>query len=107
MTVNDSTVAAIHRRARQAARHVVLPEGTEPRTIEAASRVARLGLARLTLLGEPDRIRAEARQRAIDLEPVAIRPVPEGGKEADDLVRAYRERAGGAGPHRRRGPPAT
>lgn len=97
MTVNDSTVAAIRRRAKQAARHVVLPEGTDPRTIEAASRAARLGLARLTLLGEPDRIRAEARQRAIDLDPVAIRPVPEGGKEADDLVRAYREQRAARG----------
>ena len=97
MTVNDSTVGAIHRHARRAARHVVLPEGTEPSTIEAASRVARLGLARVTLLGEPERIRAEARQRAIDLEAVAIRAVTRDGKEADDLVRAYREQGAARG----------
>lgn len=97
MTVNDSTVHALRRRARQAARHVVLAEGTEPSTMEAASRVARLGLARVTLLGEPERIQAEARQRALDLESVTIRAVAQDGKEADDLVRAYRERGAARG----------
>src|SRR5215470_19583688 len=43
----------IHQRAVRAGRHVVLPEGTEPRTLEAAARVVRQGLARVTLIGEP------------------------------------------------------
>lgn len=97
MTVNDSTVGAIHGHARRAARHVVLPGGTEPSTIEAASRAARLGLARVTLLGEPERIRAEARQRAIDIEAVRVRAVTQDGKEADDLVRVYREQGAARG----------
>ncbi len=97
MTVNDSTVGALHRRARQALRHVVLPEGAEPRTLEAASRVARLGLARVTLLGEPERIRAEARRRSLDLEAVEIRSIASDGKEMDALVRVYRERRGARG----------
>jgi phosphate acetyltransferase len=92
MTVNDRAVGAIRRRAREAAQRVLLPEGTEPRTIEAASRVARLGLGRVTLLGEPAGVRAEARRLGIDLGPVEIRPVTQSGREADDLVRVYRER---------------
>ncbi len=46
----------IHRQAAQAARHIVLPEGTEPRTQEAAARIVRQGLARITLLGKPEEI---------------------------------------------------
>jgi phosphate acetyltransferase len=102
MTVNDRAASdhvasALHREARRALRHVVLPEGTEPRTIEAASRAARRGLARVTLLGEPARIRAEARKQAIDLEQVGIRSVATSGPEADAMVRAYRERRGARG----------
>jgi phosphate acetyltransferase len=97
MTVNDSAVATLHRRARQAARHLVLPEGAEPRTIEAASRAVRMGLARITLLGEPDRIRAEARRLAVDLGPVELRFVPGPGREQDAVIRVYRERAGARG----------
>ncbi|HUG52611.1 MAG TPA: phosphate acyltransferase, partial [Vicinamibacteria bacterium] len=44
----------IHERARSAARHVVLPEGTEPRTVQAAAAAMRAGLARITLLGRRD-----------------------------------------------------
>ncbi len=97
MTVNDSAVAALHRRARQAAKHLVLPEGAEPRTIEAASRAARMGLARITLLGEPEQVRAEARRLAIDLGPVEVRSVPAHGREQGAMIRAYRERAASRG----------
>ena len=97
MTVNDSAVATLHRRARQAARRIVLPEGTEPGTIEAASRAARMGLARITLLGEPERVRAEARRLAVDLGPVEVRSVPGPGREQGAMIRAYRERAASRG----------
>ena len=38
-------------RARAYPQHIVLPEGNEPRVVEAAGRVAREGFARITLLG--------------------------------------------------------
>jgi phosphate acetyltransferase len=48
-------------RARQPVRRVVLPEGTEPRVLEAADAVLRRGIADLTLLGaEPDVRKAAA-----------------------------------------------
>jgi phosphate acetyltransferase len=97
MTVNDWAASTLHRRAREAPRHIVLPDGTEPRAIEAAGRVARGGLARVTLLGEPGLIRAAARRQGVDLEAVAIRAAGGNGREADDLVRAYRERRAARG----------
>jgi phosphate acetyltransferase len=84
----------IHERARSAARHVVLPEGTEPRTVQAAAAAARAGIARVTLLGRREEILAVARDTATDLGQVAIHdPAAEGGVDADAALRAYLERA--------------
>ena len=44
-------------RARAAQKHIVLPEGEEPRTIKAAAVCADRGIARCTLLGNPQEIR--------------------------------------------------
>ena len=52
-------------RAREALRRIVLFEGEEDRTLQAARQIERDGLARLTLLGDVDRVRA--RQAALGL----------------------------------------
>jgi len=49
-------------RARAADALVVLPEGTEPRTMRAAVECADRGIARCLLLGSPDEVAAQARQ---------------------------------------------
>ena len=54
-------------RARAYKQHIVLPEGEEPRTIQAAAEVARDGFARLTLLGRSDVIRAQADSLGVQL----------------------------------------
>ena len=82
----------IHERARQAGRHVVLPEGAEPRTLEAGARAAASGLARITLLGNPEEIRARARDRGIDLGAVNVAAAPREGREVEAALRAYLER---------------
>ena len=46
----------IFSKAKQLNKHIVLPEGEEPRIIEAAKKIARLKLARLTLIGDKDKI---------------------------------------------------
>jgi phosphate acetyltransferase len=97
MGVNDSGVPGLHRRARAAGRHVVLAEGAEPRAVEGAARAARLGLARVTLLGDPAAVRDVARRQAVDLEAIDVRAVPEEGPEVDAMVRAYRERGAARG----------
>ena len=85
-------LARIHAAARARPRHVVLPEGTEPRTIAAAAKAASLGLARLTLLGPPDEIQSRAAAAGVALSGVSVAAVP-AGREADTALRAYLERA--------------
>lgn len=50
-------------RAKQNPQRIVLPEGDEPRTLEAANSILEKGIAQLTLIGDPDRIRAMAAER--------------------------------------------
>ena len=56
-------------RERAAARpqRIVLPEGEDPRTVLAASICAREGIARITLLGREERIRAAAQSAGADI----------------------------------------
>ena len=58
--------------ARRADAHVVLPEGTEPRILEAAAICRERGIARLTLLGDPVAVHAVARDRNVDLDGIDI-----------------------------------
>ena len=46
---------------------IVLPEGTEPRTVRAAAICAERGIARPVLLGEPDAVHAVARSLGVHL----------------------------------------
>src|SRR5439155_929705 len=43
------------------------PEGEDPRTVVAASTATRQRLARITILGNEDKVRAAARQSGADL----------------------------------------
>jgi phosphate acetyltransferase len=54
-------------RASKADKHIVLPEGEEPRTIKAAAVCADRGIARCTLLGNPQEIRRIAEGHGIEL----------------------------------------
>lgn len=55
-------------RARIANKRIVLPEGTEPRTVIAASICAKRGLARPVLLGDESEIRRVAEQQGVELD---------------------------------------
>lgn len=48
-------------------RHIVLPEGEEPRILQAADLVLRRGIADLTLLGDPVRVSAAAASAGADV----------------------------------------
>ena len=54
-------------RARKAKSHIVLPEGTEPRIVRAASQILELGAASLTLLGDPGEIQRTAAKEGVDI----------------------------------------
>jgi phosphate acetyltransferase len=55
--------------ARAAGKRIVLPEGSEPRTVAAASIVHERGIARCVLLGNPDEIRDVATKQGVTLPP--------------------------------------
>ncbi len=91
-------LVTLKNRARAYKQHIVLPEGEEPRTIQAAAEVARDGFARLTLLGRPDVIRAQADSLGVQLPPmesgragVAILD-PATSPERERYARVYFER---------------
>ena len=48
-------------------RHIVLPEGEEKRNIAAASKIVKAGLARITLVGNPEKIAETAGTLGVDL----------------------------------------
>jgi len=54
------------KRAVELSKRIVLPEGDEPRTIEAANSCAERGIAKPVLLGNPDKIRET--MRGLDIE---------------------------------------
>ena len=82
-------LARLADRARAARKHVVLPEGTEPRTVQAAARAAARGIARVTLLGPREEVVARARETGADLTAVTVAPVPRDGPEVALAVGAY------------------
>ena len=59
-------------KARHNLRAIVLPEGDEPRTVQAAAKVRVEGLAEPILLGDPDRIQAIAAKTGTDLTGIEI-----------------------------------
>src|SRR2546427_1747492 len=68
----------IRQRAAARPQHIVLPEGDDPRTVIAAADCARRRIARITLLGDKDRVRDNAQSEGLDL----------GGVEVIDHLRA-------------------
>jgi phosphate acetyltransferase len=85
------------RAAAGGARHIALPEGDEPRTLQAGVIAARRGIARVTLLGAEDRIRAQAAALGADLSGVAVAAIPADGRERDLALRAYLDNVGRRG----------
>ena len=86
--------------ARADQQRIVLPEGNEPRTVAAAAIVARRGIAKCVLLGNPEEIHAVAAKQGVTLpesveiiDPAAVAP-----RYVDPLVE--RRQAKGMNPER-------
>src|SRR5262249_27526798 len=62
----------IRQRAASRPQHIVLPEGNDPRTVAAAAEATSRRLARITLLGDDEKIRSIARDNRLDLGGVTI-----------------------------------
>src|SRR2546423_1444118 len=67
-----SILERIRQRAAADPQHIVLPEGEDPRTVVAASIVVRERLARVTVLGDEEKVRAAARDADANLGGVAV-----------------------------------
>lgn len=78
-------------RARAYPQHILLPEGEEKRTIEAASRILREGFARLTLLGNPKVIQAKAAELGVSLAGATLLE-PASSPELEKYAALYFER---------------
>jgi phosphate acetyltransferase len=62
----------IRQRAAASPRHIVLPEGDDPRTVVAAAACAQRRLARITLLGDEAKVRDTAQTERVDLGGVEV-----------------------------------
>ena len=83
-------IAEIRAKAQRRIRKIVLPEGEEPRVIQAAHILHRDALAKVVLLGDPDRIGSKAKELQVDLRDVEIvNPARDGHLE--DFAQTYFE----------------
>ena len=62
-----SMMEGVYEKARRNRKRIVLPEGDEPRTVQAAAEILAEGLAMPVLLGEPEKIRSVAERTGADL----------------------------------------
>ena len=69
---------------------IVLPEGEEPRILEAAQRTNEEGIIKLILLGNEEKIREIAKEKGFDIEGIEIRN-PETDSKFDEYVEKFVE----------------
>ncbi|MGI6150784.1 MAG: phosphate acetyltransferase [Christensenellales bacterium] len=62
-----SFIESVVQRAKTANKHIVLPEGKEPRVVRAAARIKAEGIAKITILGNPDEITKLAEQEGVNI----------------------------------------
>ena len=65
-------IEQIHEKAKLGPRKVVLQEGEDARVIEAAGRATKLGIAEVTILGDPAKIKATAASASLSLDKVNV-----------------------------------
>ncbi|MFH1709082.1 MAG: phosphate acetyltransferase [Planctomycetota bacterium] len=72
--------------AAKADKHIVFPEGGEPRIIRAAAEIAARKMARITIMGNPEEVQLKARQLNVDLGKVAIVDPMQNTKRSREFV---------------------
>ena len=65
-------IEKIKAQAKSNVKHIVLPEGEETRNIQAAAKITAEGIARITVLGNVDKVKAVAAQTGTDLTGIEI-----------------------------------
>ncbi len=85
-----SVIDSIKAKARADKKHILLPEGTEPRTLKASEIITREGIAHVTLLGCEEEIRRLAQEQSVDLTGVGVLE-PKASEHFDEFVNAFYE----------------
>jgi phosphate acetyltransferase len=80
-----SILDALQDKAKGLGKHIVLPEGDDPRTLDAAKMIIEKGIAKLTILGDLKKIEENARTSGFDLNKAKIID-PSGSPDLDDYV---------------------
>src|SRR4051794_38654950 len=62
----------IRERAAADLQHIILPEGDDPRTVEAAAMCAHDGVAKITVIGNEEKVRELASHAGVNLNGVEI-----------------------------------
>jgi phosphate acetyltransferase len=91
MSYMSGILQFIKDRARAQRQRIVLPEGSDPRILRAAALLAADRLADVILLGNPDEIRAAARQAGVDLTSVTLID-PQSDSRGEKYAAIYYER---------------
>jgi len=60
-------------RTKSLGRHIVLPEGVDDRTLVAAEKLLKEGICRLTILGDPDSMKAHAKKLGVSIDAAILR----------------------------------
>lgn len=80
------------KRAQQAKKHIVLPEGTDERILIAASRLIAMDLVDITLLGEKETIRRKIENLGIQLDLDKVEIIdPTTSRHFEDYANTYYE----------------
>ena len=79
----------VFEKAKKDLRKIVLPEGEEGRTVQAAAILKAEGLAEIVLLGNPEVIRAEAAQRGVSVEGIELIDPTDSPKAAEYAEELY------------------
>ncbi|MCQ2534278.1 MAG: phosphate acetyltransferase [Clostridia bacterium] len=77
-----SMIEMVKAKAKSCTKNIVLPEGDEVRTVEAASIIKKEGLANPILIGNPDKIAAVAKEINVDITGIEIQD-PETDSKAE------------------------
>ena len=58
--------------AKEDIKTIILPEGNEPRTLNATAEILKEGFAKVILVGNPDEIQAAAKEQGVNIEGAQI-----------------------------------
>src|SRR5208283_5305107 len=90
IVIMPTFIEQIHAKAKTSPRKVVLQEGEDVRIIEAGALATKQGIAEITLLGAPDKIRATAAAASLSLDKINIVDMTK-PPNFDDYASAYFE----------------